>query len=394
MREQLEQATQSRNSNGPASGRVLVLHQGDAESVQHMSAIEAKVDTAAVQHVHSLRAYRDALTATDFDVIVIDYDMPGVASRELLMQLQLRDHEPEVLLVSSCDSPQKAKNIASARKRYVVRDGNWGDEVTYAIRDMLRIRRLEEEMAFVRARLTELNGRLEEKNRRLDEFCATVAHDIRGPLAGLMLKIEYLMGVLPVGTDSRCSGMLQKSYDSAERLVAMLQAMYEYARAGLAGVTYERVALSELVRMVADDLVVDDTRDVCVEIGEMPTIVGSPGLLKRIFINLIGNSIKYSDKPSIRIAIGFLEAEVKGSTERVQIFVDDNGPGIASNDAPQIFEMFSRGRPANHTAEGLGVGLAVVRRIIEMHQGDIRLDVSPLGGARFIMTFALNQPVA
>jgi signal transduction histidine kinase len=188
--------------------------------------------------------------------------------------------------------------------------------------------------------------------------------------------------------------MLQKSYDSAERLVAMLQAMYEYARAGLAGVTYERVALSELVRMVADDLVVDDTRDVCVEIGEMPTIVGSPGLLKRIFINLIGNSIKYSDKPSIRIAIGFLEAEVKGSTERVQIFVDDNGPGIASNDAPQIFEMFSRGRPANHTAEGLGVGLAVVRRIIEMHQGDIRLDVSPLGGARFIMTFALNQPVA
>jgi signal transduction histidine kinase len=391
MREQLEQATQSRNSDGSASGRVLVLRQDDAESGRHMADIASKVESADVQHVYSLRAYREALTTKDFDVIVIDYDMPGVASRELLMQLQLRDHEPEVLLVSSCDSPQKAKSIASARKRYVVRDGNWGDEVTYAIRDMLRIRRLEEEMSFVRARLTELNGRLEEKNRRLDEFCATVAHDIRGPLAGLMLKIDYLMGVLPVGTDSRCAGMLQKSYDSAERLVTMLQAMYEYARAGLQGVSYERVSLSDLVRVVVDDLVVDDALDVCIEIGEMPTIVASAGLLKRIFINLISNSIKYADKDSIKIAVGCLDLESQRNRASVEIFVDDNGPGVAESEASDIFEMFSRGTPVHPHTDGLGVGLAVVRRIVEMHQGEIRLGVSPLGGARFVVTLPLEQ---
>jgi signal transduction histidine kinase len=393
MKEQSDQDISDRSGDPSANGRVLVLHEPDAESEFQIASIGRKVASAYVQQVHSLRDYRDALTHEDFDVVVIDYDMPGVASRELLMQLQLRDHEPEVLLVSACDSPQKAKNIASARKRYVVRDGNWGEEVSYAIRDMLRIRRLEEEMAFVRARLTELNGRLEEKNKRLDDFCATVAHDIRGPLAGLMLKIEYILGVLPSGLDSRVAGMLQKSYDSSQRLVNMVQAMYEYARVGLSGISYERIALSELVQHVVDDLAIDEAVDVHVGIAELPVIFGSLGLLKRVFINLISNSIKYNDKSPVVVNVGFLGAESGVSGRFAQIFVDDNGPGIPEREASEIFEMFSRGRSSGDRKDGLGVGLAVVRRIVEMHQGDIRLEASPLGGARFVLSLPLEEPI-
>jgi signal transduction histidine kinase len=393
MKEQLSRATATGSADDASSGagHILVFHDPLATGAEQCAVIAQHIKSAEIREVHSLRAYREALSQQDFDVVVLDYDIPGVPSKELLMQLQLRDCEPDVLLVSACDNPQTVRNIAAARKRYIVRDDNWGTEVSYAIRDMLRIRKLEEEMAFVRARLTEANYKLEEKNRRLDEFCATIAHDIRAPLAGLMLKVEYILTSQCPGIEERSRLMLQRSYQSAERLVGLVQAMYEYAKIGLSSGSCERVSCKSLVQELVDDLPIEEERQVSIGVAELPQVWGNRGLLRRIFINLIGNAVKYNDKPEVIINIGCSGIHDKGSGECAELFVEDNGPGIRAEDAEAIFDMFSRGTSQAARPDGLGIGLAVVRRIVEMHHGSISVERSPLGGARFVLSLAVNH---
>lgn len=393
MKEQLDRSAAAKGAEGtgPGTGHILVFHDPRAVGAEQYALIADRISSAEVREVHSLRAYREALSQQDFDVVVLDYDIPGVPSRELLMQLQLRDCEPEVLLVSSCDNPQTVRNIAAARKRYVVRDDNWGEEVSYAIRDMLRIRKLEEEMAFVRARLTEVNYQLEEKNRRLDEFCATIAHDIRAPLAGLMLKVEYILTSQASGIEKKSLSMLQRSYESTERLVGLVQAMYEYAKVGLSSGSCEPVPCHDLVRELIDDLPIDEGRNVNIGVGELPQVWGNRGLLRRIFINLIGNAIKYNDKAEVAINIGCSAVRDLGEGICAELFVEDNGPGISPEDSEAIFAMFSRGTSKAARPEGLGIGLAVVRRIVEMHHGSVSVERSTLGGARFVFSLPIDE---
>jgi signal transduction histidine kinase len=393
MKEKLTRATASAPEQTSSSevGHILVFHNPEATGAEQCAVIAKHIESAEIREVHSLRAYREALSQQDYDVVVLDYDIPGVPSKELLMQLQLRDCEPEVLLVSACDNPQTVRNIAAARKRYIVRDDNWGTEVSYAIRDLLRIRKLEEEMSFVRARLTEANFKLEEKNRRLDEFCATIAHDIRAPLAGLMLKVEYILTSKSSGIEERSRSMLQRSYQSAERLVGLVQAMYEYAKVGLSSGSCERVACKALVQELIDDLPIEEDRKVTIGVGELPQVWGNRGLLRRIFINLIGNAVKYNNKDEVSINIGCLSVHDTGAGRCAEIFVEDNGPGIKPEDAEGIFDMFSRGTSQAVRPEGLGIGLAVVRRIVEMHHGFISVEQSPLGGARFVFSLAVED---
>jgi signal transduction histidine kinase len=367
--------------------RILVLD----DELSEQGGVAAKLirifPDSEIREAHSLEGYFEALNEGEFDIVVLDYDLPDARNSELLAQLKLRDHEPDVLIVSKCDEPDTIRRIAEARTRYVVKDDGLAHSLMIALRDMLRIRRLEREVSVIQERLTVANAKLEDKNRRLDDFCATIAHDIRGPLAGLILKTEYIVDTYGDSLDERCVNLLKRSAESAHRLVGVVQGMYEYAKVGAGVVRFDIVNVRNLVAEVLGDLNVEDSLEIQVGVGDLPKIWGNPALLRRVFINLVSNSIKYSDKDALRINIGCSEEVIVNGGRFARLYVEDNGPGIARDDISTIFDMFRRGRSSKHDTEGMGIGLAVVQRVVELHHGEIELTSEVGQGCRF--TFLL-----
>lgn len=363
--------------------KVIILH-GDAGADQaSIDELNKSMPHSEIVEAHSLQEYLAQLSKNDFDVVVLDCDMPEVKAQELIMQLKLRDNEPEVLLLSSCNDPKTIRNIAKAQKRYVVREPGWVDSMGLALRDMLRIRRLEQENEYIRERLTEANLRLEDRNRRLDDFCATIAHDIRGPLAGLILKIEYILETHTDSFDERTTALLNRSVESTRRLIGVVQAMYEFAKIGFSGAKFTSTPLTPLVKEVISDINIDHSVNVEVKMSELPAVWGNGDLLRRVFLNLITNAIKYCHRENVEIKIGFEGFVQRGVGQFAKFYISDNGPGISTEDAGKVFNMFARGADADRGADGLGIGLAVVQRIVELHQGNIELTSEPNEGAKF-----------
>jgi signal transduction histidine kinase len=293
-------------------------------------------------------------------------------------------------MVSKQLSPEAVAELynAGCAKCIVQREG-WQAELAPAIRHVLRFKRLEEENGRLLVKLTEANQLLQDRNQRLDEFSATLAHDIRGPLGGISMKLEYLMDHYQQGLDQRFAELLKRSMASAHRLTKIVQAMYEFAKLGSQAAVMQAVDLNQIVPECISDLHFDEQLDITVGVGALPTVWGNADLLRRVFINLINNAVKYNDKHKIVVNVGQERLLEKGMAPYAEIFVEDNGPGIRKEDQQTIFQMFSRGQDAKQ--EGSGIGLAVVSRIVELHFGSVRLQSSPERGAKFILSLPMDK---
>ncbi len=345
-----------------------------------------------IRRVQSVAEGVAALGAGDFDVVVLDYDLPTLQDLGLIHQLRVKDHDPSVLIVSSSSDPQDvSRAYVDGCHRYVVKSNRWLEELSTAVRHSVRYRRLEEANRSLLAKLTEANILLEEKNQRLNEFSATVAHDIRAPLGALCMKLDYLRETYAEKIEKRFGDLLMRSHETAQRLIDVVQAMYELARLGAQATKMGEVALRPLILETLEDLSFDDSLDINVGVGELPTIWGNADLLRRVFINLINNAVKYTDKPQIIINIGY-----RGHVDRtlgrfVDIFIEDNGPGIPEAEKKDLFSIFIRGSSATAQDDGLGVGLSVVHRIVDLHFGKIQVESEVGKGTTFVLSLPVER---
>lgn len=382
----------SGTSSGLRRDSILVLDSDTADLRATVEAIERQVPNADVCAISSLAEYSHLIESNDFDIVVLDDNLHDHRATELVQRLRLKDVEPGVLVVSRSADPRTVAEIYhSGCHKCIVKEGRWNDELGPAVRHLLRLKRLEGENRRLLAKLTEANVLLEEKNRRLDEFSATVAHDIRGPLGGIKMKLDYILETYGGSLDARCAGIMERAVSSAERLSQIVQAMYEYAKLGAKAARMTTVDLKQLVHEVVLDLHFDDSLDITVGIDELPVVYGNPELLRRLFINLLGNAVRYNDKPIILINVSLDGLEEKSLGTFARIAVTDNGRGIAAEDLTSIFTMFTRGADTSPEDGGTGIGLAVVQRICELHFG--RVDVrSTVGeGTTFIVTLPRDR---
>lgn len=373
--------------------QVLVLEAAGQHIVR--GALEKIVDQLpdiSLTEVGSIDAYSNHVKKDNYDVVIFDYDLCGDKGLTLIQELRLKEYDPAVLIVSSqIESKLFTQVYNQGLYRYIVKDGQWQEEVGPALRHLLRIRKLENENRKLLAKLTEANALLNEKNRRLDEFSATLAHDIRGPLGGICMKLDYVLDQYGKQFDERLFGLLDRARLSSERLTQIVQAMYDFAKLGHKATHMEQVSLVELVQNVTQDLSVDESLDIHLTIDEkLPVVWGNKELLARVFLNLIQNAVKYNDKAEIKIEIGVSDFKKRTLGDFASIFVRDNGEGIPKKLQKNIFQIFSRGTfPDNKNKEGLGIGLSVVQRIVELHFGKVSVD-SILGEGS---TFNLELPI-
>jgi len=191
--------------------------------------------------------------------------------------------------------------------------------------------------------------------------------------------------------EGRFLELLQKCLNSTERLTHLVQAMYEYAKLGSKAAKMQEVDLSALIEQVLEDLHFDDSLDIKVHLDDFPSVWGSEDLLRRVFVNLVNNAVKYNDKKQIEIRIGSAGRVDRVLASFCNIYVSDNGTGIPDDELEDIFAMFVRGTSADSHASGSGIGLAVVKRIIELHYGELKV-TSTLGeGTRFSFTLPIER---
>ena len=367
---------------------ILVYDPQPAAASSLTKVLASQIPSADITGVNSLADYHRLLETEPFDVVVLDQQLSAHNTLELLLELRLKENSPSALVVTHSSDPANIAALYNAGcQRCIVHRDAWQDELGPAARHLLRLRKLERENAKLVAKLTEANQMLLEKNRRLDEFSGTIAHDIRGPLGAISMKLEYLCDSRLEHTQERARKLLNSALDSTRRLLGIVQAMYEFAKLGSKAAKMAEIDLEQLIKEVIGDLSFDESLDINIEIGQLCKVWGCADLLRKVFINLISNAVKYNDKPQICIRIMPLRVIERSLGSFFEFRFEDNGCGIPQMEQRDIFSMFRRGSNVENASEGVGIGLAVVKRVIELHFG--RVEVSSELGQGTCFTISL-----
>jgi PAS domain S-box-containing protein len=234
--------------------------------------------------------------------------------------------------------------------------------------------------------------RLTESDRAKDEFLATLSHELRNPLAPLRNSFELLRR-LP-GVDAKVAGvhsMMERQVNHPVRLVDDLLEMSRISR-GTLSLRDERVPLETVVRNAvetSEPLVQAARHTLTMDLpGEPLWLQGDPVRLAQILANLLNNAARYTDDG------GTIVVRARREGEQAVISVRDNGIGIAPDVMPRMFEMFSRGhRETGRHQGGLGIGLALSRRLAQMHNGSLdAVSDGPGRGSEFTVRLPLAAP--
>jgi PAS domain S-box-containing protein len=238
--------------------------------------------------------------------------------------------------------------------------------------------------ATLEQRVYERTMELERSNRELDQFAYVASHDLKAPLRGIGQLADWISedagALLPAASKEH----LAKLHGRVRRMDMLLNDLLAFSRAGRQRHTPEEVDIAELVRDVVEILTPPPGFKIIIPV-ELPILIVERIPLESVLRNIIGNSIKHHHNP----AEGYVEIRAGVSDKFIEFTIVDNGPGIEPRFHQRIFEMFQTLQPRDQV-EGSGIGLALVKKLVESRGGTVEVQSSPGAGA----TFSFTWPVA
>jgi two-component system sensor histidine kinase/response regulator len=232
------------------------------------------------------------------------------------------------------------------------------------------------------AELETANTELGAANRELEAFSASVSHDLRAPLRAINGFSHILLEDHAAELSDDGRHLLDMMMTSAREMNQLIDDLLRLSRLGRHTLAKEKVDTLVLANRVIEDMRGETAdREVELIVGELPECFGDKALIKQVFINLISNALKFTRKREravIEIGCDLLAGEKA-------YFVRDNGTGFDMERAEKLFGDFQRFH-SQHEFEGTGVGLSIVRRIIERHGGRVWAKAEVDKGATFYLT--------
>lgn len=235
--------------------------------------------------------------------------------------------------------------------------------------------------------LREYTARLEHSNYELEQFAFMASHDLQEPLRKIEMYGDLLRERQENLNDQELA-YLDRMGKAAGRMRDMVEGLLQLSRITSQDRPFTRVDLGWLVRNVLADL--DDQirkTGAKVQFEDLPTVEGDPLQLHQLMSNLIGNALKYHKDGAAPV----VQVQAELIQGKVYIHVKDQGIGFPQEEAERIFQPFQR-LVGRSRYEGSGIGLAICRRIVERHNGEIAALGEPERGATFIVTLPLEQP--
>jgi len=228
----------------------------------------------------------------------------------------------------------------------------------------------------------ELEMALQRSNEELNQFAYVVSHDLQEPLRSIISFSGLLDRKYRGQLDAEADEFLQFIVEAGKRMQDLIRDLLQFSRVETQGVNPVSTDTGQVVAAVRRSMVAAcDRVGATITVGEMPMVLADPSQLDQILTNLIGNAIKYC-RPGVPPMIT-VSAELQDGWW--EIAVRDNGLGIAPEHFDRIFEKFYR-LHTHDEYEGTGIGLAIVKRIVERHGGTIRVESTPGEGSTFFFT--------
>ena len=330
-----------------------------------------------------------ALRAGSFDIVLTDLTMPGMdgvaflnAAREIdpgLAGIVMTGHGTIATAVEAMKAGALDYILKPFDLRVILR-------VLARTQAMLRLRRenaaLLERLSLRTVELETANRELQAANRELEAFSDSVSHDLRAPLR----TIDGLLRVVQEDFGTSVPPAARQHIDAisgqASRMSELCEDLLRLSRLGREPVQKRPVDMRSLVQEIVGELRAAETaRELEISIGDLPTVDADPSLLRQVWVNLVANALKFTRRRERAL----IEIGGEARADDKLYSIKDNGAGFDPRRAERLFGIFQRLHAAKDF-EGTGVGLSIVRRIIERHGGSIWAQSEPDRGAAFHFT--------
>jgi len=238
-----------------------------------------------------------------------------------------------------------------------------------------------EELTYLTAVLTQTNFALEKRNQELDQFAYVASHDLKAPLRAIANLSEWIEEDLADQMDEDTRHQMDLLRGRVHRMEALINGLLQYSRVGRLDTKKSTVSVATLLAEVIDSLAPPETFTIEVE-PNIPILVTERLPLEQVFTNLISNAIKHHPRQDGKVRIS-----VQDQKSFYEFAVTDDGAGIAPQYHEKVFGIFQT-LEARDKTENTGIGLAIVKKIIEGQGGTIRLESHEGQGAKFCFTWA------
>jgi signal transduction histidine kinase len=361
--------------------RALIIE--DSEDDTQVILRELRRGGYEVEHarVESRPAMEVALSQNKWNLVLCDYTLPKFSAESALKTLQHSGLDLPFIVISGTIGEESAVEMLKAGAHDFIVKGRFSrllPAIERGLRDA-ETRRLQRE---AEAERKDLIARLEAINSEIERFTYLAFHDLRAPLVTIKGFVGALKQDLEAERHEQAQMDIQRIAGAADKMDNILSDLLEFARIGRVRRPTEDVQLGKLVQEALRTLNgLIRTKEITVRVSpDLPVVHGDRVRLREVFENLIENAATYTsgqEQPLIEIG-------TKRQNGQAIIFVKDNGLGIDPRYHNRIFELFEKLDPGT---EGTGIGLALAKRIVEVHGGRIWVESEGQGrGTTFCFT--------
>jgi len=323
------------------------------------------------------------------DLVLLDVMMPGMDGFEVTKRIRQNKKLSfiPILLITAHDKPSVAQGLDMGADDFI-RKPVEVDELLARVRSLLRLKHSVDER--------------DQIARQREDYVSRLTHDLRTPLVAadrmLVLFQQGALGEMPP-TMLEAIVTMARSNQNLLQMVNTLLEVYRF-EAGRKTLSFLPVDLHQLLQEVIKELTplaLEKKLSLQAEFDEKKPIgkvMGDRLELHRLFTNLVGNAIKFTDKGSVTVRLGQsfspanLSSKQQANSAYIAVEIEDTGPGIAPEEQEMLFERFRQG---SHKRSGSGLGLYLSRRIAEAHQGTIQLKSEPGKGSAFIVYLPMRS---
>lgn len=220
---------------------------------------------------------------------------------------------------------------------------------------------------------------LEKINKELNQFAYIISHDLKAPLRAIINLSEWIKEDLADVENEDVKENLRLMIGRVHRMENLINGILVYSRVSRVAINYEEIDLNVLLKEVIESLMIPEKFTVKLMEG-FPVISYPKVNIEQIFTNLISNAVKYHNKPAGVIEIGY-----RKDTDYFELWVADDGPGIEPEYHEKVFQIFQT-LQARDTVESTGIGLTIVKKIVEERGGTIWIESEVGKGTKFIFT--------
>ena len=280
-----------------------------------------------------------------------------IANKELLFQYEEKEKRAAELIIANTElayqNEEKEKRAA---------------ELLIANRELKQaeadIRQLNDELE---QKVIERTSQLESVNKELESFSYSVSHDLRAPIRAINAYTRILMEDYSVEMDTEGIKIIHSIIRNSKKMGELIDDLLAFSKLGRKQVKVSEINMMALVNLVREELLFNEGEKIPkFTVSELPAAKGDQSLIKQVWINLISNAIKYSKyNTNIHIVIGAFEKD-----NQVVYYVKDEGAGFDMLYYDKLFGVFQR-LHSQEEFEGTGIGLAIVQKIVQRHNGTV-----------------------